>query len=230
MITSKELGIVYYKSIEMTKATLTLSLVVVLAQLSEVSLQGVSKFIIMFILKIYVYKIFNSHFRISPLQPLNIFGQVDCSNYDETAPKIMSEAAWFDFLLPHAENHLQVLKWTTIQKLFQHKLYAINAQPAGFIDGVGIILHNYRRGEADIEYFYNKQSRIFLNKLKNSIDKVKKQLKGQSQFKRKNITATYANQFVREMNEFHEYFTGEYNRIIPIIFPVHQRLLYPSHF
>lgn len=145
--------------------------------------------------------------------------QVNCSNYNETAPLIMSKVSYFDYLLPHAKNHLEVLKWTTIQKLHQHKRDAISIQLADSFDQVGNILVNYRKGESDIEYFFTTKSRAFMNKLENSIRKAKKQLKGLSQFKRKNITLMYANQFLEEIREFTHIFTDEYDRIIPIIFP-----------
>lgn len=132
----------------------------------------------------------------------------------------MSDLSYFDFIRAHAKNHLEVLKWTTVQKLHQHKRDAIRVQPGDGFDQVGNILVNYRKGESDIEFFFTTESRKFMKKLKEKIRKAKKQMKGVTELEhKKNLTLTYTNQFLRDIQEFTHIFTDEYDRIIPIIFP-----------
>lgn len=160
-----------------------------------------------------------SIFSISFIQSTTASKLVDSSDINETIPLIMADSSYFDFLLHHAKNHLEVLKWTTIQKLHQHKRDAIRVRLGGTFDEVGNILVNYRKGESDIEYFFTTKSRQFMNKLKKGIRKAKKQLQGLSHSDGKNVTLTYTNRFLSEIREFTHIFTDEYNRIIPIIFP-----------
>lgn len=160
--------------------------------------------------------------------------QVDCKNYNETVPKLMSNVPWIEFVVQHAQGHLEYLEWAALRELHRHKRNAIATIPYGsnsieYFERVAKVFTNYRRGVLDIEYFSDNKSGTFINRLKKSLQKAKKEMKGKNATEKKRIGELYANQFVREMDDFVQSFHDEYTRIMPIIFPGYNDNSYSHH-
>lgn len=145
-------------------------------------------------------------------------------SYNETILLLMADTSLFDFVIPHAQNHLESLEWTAITDLYEHKRDAVEGIPnkdysTDSYVRMAAIFGSYRKGVLDMELFFHQKSTSFLNKLKNSLYKAKKEIKGKSTFQKKKICQRYTEQFLHEMDEFDEMYKNEYKRIIPIVFP-----------
>lgn len=137
----------------------------------------------------------------------------------------MSDVSLVEFVVPHAENHIENLEWVALQGLHNQKRSAISAMPfvensINYYERVAKIFTNFRKGVLNMEYFYNKESKVFIEKLKDSLKEAKKQLSERNtNTKQRHLSEEYANQLIYEMADFEQVFKDEYNRIIPIVFP-----------
>lgn len=137
----------------------------------------------------------------------------------------MSDISLFDFVIPHAQNRLENLEWIAIKALYMHKKFAVEVIPQNenhsieSYEKMAKIFTNYRQGILDVEFFFHNKLTSFMNKLKNGLDKAKKQMRGKSNAQKKSRSQEYINQFTEEMTDFEEMFIDEYKRIIPIVFP-----------
>lgn len=150
--------------------------------------------------------------------------KVNVKNYNETILVLMSDISLFDFVIPHAQNHLENLEWTAIKDLHRHKKFAVKLIPheshsIESYENMAEIFTNYRKGVLDMELFFHKKSTNFINNLKNSLDKAKKQMRGKSNAQKKSHKQEYIEKFIEEMDDFEKMYINEYKRIIPIIFP-----------
>lgn len=148
-------------------------------------------------------------------------------NYNETVPRLMSDVSMMEFIVAHAENHLQNLQWMALKGLHINKRNVVNAMPneknsIKYYERVANIFTNYRRGVLNMEYCFNEQSKIFINKLKKRLNEAKNQI--QNETNNTYISEVYSNEFVNKMFEFDALFKNEYNRIIPIIFPENENI------
>lgn len=137
----------------------------------------------------------------------------------------MSIVPWIEFVVGHAEGHFENLEWNVIKALHIQKRNAVAAITSGinsieYFERVADIFTNYRKGVLDIEYFIDSRSKTFIDKLKRSLSNAKKQMQGKSKAEKNQIGQEYSDQFLSEMNEFDHMVADEYNRIIPIIFPM----------
>lgn len=159
----------------------------------------------------------------------------DCDNYFDTLPRIMmKESQLINYIVPHARNHLQNSLWKKIKILHQykHKALSMKAPQNGTktieeaIREVDIF-KSYRRGILDIEDFFNKQSRKFIDKLKLDLKQLRKKTNNTNgqhdQKNNNNLHYQFMELFLNQMKDFDREFNNELERIIPIIFPVLNR-------
>ncbi|XP_031624153.1 uncharacterized protein LOC116341317 [Contarinia nasturtii] len=153
---------------------------------------------------------------------------IDCKNYNETVPKLMSTASWIDFVVAHAKGHFENLEWNVLKELHNQKRNAISAlskenASIEYLERMADIFTNYRKGVLDMEYFIDVKSTEFTGKLKKSLMNAKKQMEGKDKMQKIQIGKAYSDRFVNDMQEFDRMVTNEYNRIIPIIFQQQQQ-------
>lgn len=132
-----------------------------------------------------------------------------------------------EFIVPHARNHLQNLLWIAINSLHHNKHQAISLQVPQHnnktIDEEIIeakIFQKYREAILDIEFFFNLESKKFIDELEQSMDDVNRRMKNKSDKVKKEFLSKQIQQFSSEIKVFEQNLHSEYRRIIPIQFPI----------
>lgn len=151
---------------------------------------------------------------------------VDDKTYNETIPILLSDVTLIDYVIPNAQNQLEILKWIALKDIQKRKRDAVTEilthiqNENHTIDAylkIANIFTNHRKGVLDIEFVFQENANKFLNNLKNSLNEVKTEMNGKNKVQQ---NQNRIERLKREMVEFEQMFTNEYKGIIRIIFGI----------